>query len=128
MRPSLTFCLAILFIGLAGYVYVLVAPKIRRGPHSDIPSAMADIYGGIKTALIMYEVDNGYYPKSLQELVQQPSGATNWHGPYLDKMPTDPWGNGYIYAYPGKRSTNAYDLMSAGADGKAGTEDDIGNW
>ena len=31
-----------------------------------------------------YEVDNGFYPKSLQDLIQQPSNARNWHGPYLD--------------------------------------------
>jgi general secretion pathway protein G len=83
---------------------------------------------GITTALRSYEVDNGIYPKSLQDLLQKPSGTTNWHGPYLEKNPQDPWGKNYIYECPGKHNPSSYDLMSLGLDGKAGTEDDIGNW
>ena len=40
----------------------------------------------------------------------------------------DPWGNPYIYYYPGKHNPDSYDLLSAGPDGKEGTDDDIGNW
>ena len=83
---------------------------------------------GILTAVDSFEVDDGFYPKSLQGLVQRTDGATNWHGPYLDKLPVDPWGGKYIYEYPGKHNTNGYDLFSAGPDGKAGTDDDIVNW
>ena len=86
------------------------------------------IHAAIKTALDAFEVDNGIYPKNVQDLLQQPNGTTNWHGPYLDKLPVDPWGSKYIYEYPGKHNTNAYDLFSVGKDGKAGTGDDIGNW
>jgi len=93
-------------------------------------AAQADIHGGIKSALDEYKVDYGHYPKSLQNLVQQTGDATNWHGPYFNppKLPTDPWGDPYIYEYPGKHNTNGYDLSSAGPDGKPGTDDDIGNW
>jgi general secretion pathway protein G len=85
---------------------------------------------GIVSALGQYQVDNGFYPKSLQDFFQKPSDATNWHGPYWDppKWPVDPWGNKFFYEYPGKHNTRGYDLLSAGPDGKAGTGDDIGNW
>jgi general secretion pathway protein G len=76
-------------------------------------------------------VDIGYYPpgtNGLLELVQQSNGATNWQGPYLEKFPVDPWGNRYTYECPGWHNTNAYDLFSAGPDGRLGTADDIGNW
>ena len=77
-------------------------------------------------------MDTGHYPKGsngLLELVQQPVGATNWHGPYYQpQMLVDQWGHKYIYEYPGKHNTNGYDLFSAGPDGKTGTDDDIGNW
>ena len=33
-----------------------------------------------------------------------------------------------IHHYPGKHNPNDYDLLSAGPDGKEGTDDDIGNW
>jgi general secretion pathway protein G len=93
-------------------------------------AAYADINGGLKSALDAFDKDNGFYPKDLQDLLQQPSGATNWHGPYFDppKLLVDPWGNKYIYKYPGKHNPNGYDLFSAGPDSKPGTDDDIVNW
>ena len=59
-------------------------------------------------ALDSFEVDNGYYPSGangLGALLDPPNGATNWKGPYLKKgVPPDPWGNPYIYGYPGKNN------------------------
>ena len=68
------------------------------------------------------------YPKSLGDLVAAPSNAKNWHGPYLDKIPSDPWGNNYNYYFPGKHNSTSYDLVSVGPDAKEGTDDDVGNW
>ena len=95
---------------------------------SRVTAARADINAGIKTALDRYELENGFYPKSLQDLMVQPSNAKHWAGPYLDKLPNDPWDNPYIYYYPGKHNRAGYDLLSVGPDGKEGTDDDIGNW
>lgn len=106
-------------------------PKIAgTGERSRVTAALADINGGIKSALGQYEVDNGFYPKSLQDLLQQPGNARNWHGPYFDppKLPVDPWGYPYVYYFPGKHNPSSYDLLSIGPDGKEGTDDDIGNW
>ena len=99
----------------------------RAGAHK---AAYADVHGGIKTALDAYEVDNGFYPRSMQDLIQQPSNARNWHGPYLDppQLPVDPWGNPYVYYFPGKHNPDGYDLLSVGPDGKEGTDDDIVSW
>jgi general secretion pathway protein G len=119
----------LLVVTIIGILAALVIPKIvGRGEQARLTAAQADINGGIKSALGQYEVDNGFFPKSLQDLVTQPSNAKNWHGPYLDKVPTDPWGDPYIYYYPGKHSANSYDLLSAGPDGKEGTDDDIVSW
>ena len=119
----------LLVVTIIGILAALVIPKIvGRSEQARVTAAHADIYGGIKIALDAFEVDNGYYPKSLQDLIQQPSNAKNWHGPYLDKIPMDPWGNNYVYYYPGKHNQSSYDLLSVGPDGKEGTDDDIGNW
>jgi general secretion pathway protein G len=112
---------------------VLAAVSARKNELKDRLRQMpplADINGGIKSALDLYKEDTGHYPLNLQELVQKGSGVTNWHGPYFDppKLPIDAWGNTYIYHYPGKHNPNSYDLFSAGPDGKEGTPDDIGNW
>ena len=100
------------------------AERMTMGP----TTAFADIKGGIKVALDEYHADVGTYPKSLQDLLQQPRNAENWRGSYLDQTLLDPWGNPYLYQFPGKHNPTGYDLWSAGPDGKSGNADDIGNW
>jgi general secretion pathway protein G len=119
----------LLVVAIIGTLAALVIPKIAgTGEHSKEVAAGADIHGGIKTALDRYEIDNGTYPRSLNDLVQAPSDAKHWNGPYLDQAPVDPWGNAYIYYFPGKHNATGYDLLSMGLDAKEGTDDDIGNW
>lgn len=128
-RRAFTLVEMLLVVTIIGILAALVIPKIvGRSEQARQTAARADI-SSIKTALDAYEVDNGYYPKSLQDLVTAPGDASkNWHGPYLDKLPQDPWGHNYLYYYPGKHNTSSYDLLSVGPDGKEGTSDDVGNW
>ena len=130
-RRAFTLVEMMLVVMIIGILAALVIPKIAgKSEQARETAAHADIYGGIKTALDSFEVDNGFYPKSLQDLITQPSNARNWHGPYLDPptLPIDPWGNPYVYVFPGKHNPDGYDLLSVGPDGKEGTDDDIGNW
>jgi general secretion pathway protein G len=129
LNRAFTLVEMLLVVTIIGILAALVIPRIiGRIEQSRITAANADVMGGISTALGLYEVDNGVFPKSLRELIQQPSDAKNWHGPYLGKLPADAWGNAYLYCYPGKHNQNFFDLLSVGPDGKEGTEDDIGNW
>jgi general secretion pathway protein G len=119
----------LLVVTIIGILAALVIPKIAgRSDQARVTAAQTDINGGIKSALGQFEVDNGYYPKSLQELIQAPANARNWRGPYLDNLPADPWGHAYVFANPGRHNASSYDLYSTGPDGRDGTEDDIGNW
>lgn len=84
-------------------------------------------------ALDNFYVDVGRYPaaeEGLPSLLDKPTGAKNWKGPYLRKeIPTDPWGNPYVYRIPGQHGP--YDLLSYGADGKEGGDGenaDITSW
>jgi general secretion pathway protein G len=121
--------LVVLAIVLAMLFYA-VRPRIGDGHLSRIVAAQSDIRAGIKTALDHYKIDTGYFPKNLNDMIQQPSGTTNWHASYFNppEVPIDPWGNNYIYEFPGKHNPSSYDLMSVGPDGKEGTSDDIRNW
>jgi general secretion pathway protein G len=130
-RRGFTLTELMLVVAIIGILAALVIPRIAgSSEHARIVAAQTDINGGIKTALGNYEVDIGQYPKSLQDLVVMPGNLSKdrWHGPYLDNVPQDPWKNNYIYYFPGKHNQGSYDLLSAGPDGKEGTEDDIGNW
>jgi len=85
------------------------------------------------TALSMFEVDNGYFPRgpdALQSLITKPRDAqTTWKVPYLqkDKLPLDPWKHPYIYEIPGKHNPATYDVYTKGKDALGGTNT-IGNW
>lgn len=130
-RQAFTLVEILLVVIIVGVLAALVIPKIAgTSERARVTAATADINGGIKSALGQYEVDNGFYPKSLQDLIMSPSAAKNWHGPYLDqtKIPVDPWGNPYVYNFPGKHNQSSYDLFSVGPDGKEGTDDDVVNW
>ena len=88
----------------------------------------------IKLPLTSYRIAMGDYPSTsegLQALIAAPaSRAEAWHGPYFSdpKLPVDPWGEAYIYHYPGVHNTKGYDIYSKGPDKVEGTADDIGNW
>ena len=110
----------------------IVVPKLAgRSEQAKVTAAQTQITA-FETALDAFEVDNGYYPKGkdgLIDLIEEPKDAKNWRGPYLKQgIPTDPWGNEYIYEYPGKNNEYGYDLMSVGPDGRVGGGDDIFNW
>jgi general secretion pathway protein G len=106
----------------------VVLPKVMgRGEQARETAAQTQI-SNFKTALDAFEVDNGYYPKGkngMMDLVQKPRDAINWHGPYLDSIPIDPWKNPYQYDCPGKHNPASYDVYSQGPP-SANTP--IGNW
>ncbi len=109
----------------------LVLPKlVGQGEKAKVKATQAQL-GGFKTALDLFEVDNGHYPKGksgLNDLVVKPRDASaDWHQ-YLDNIPLDQWQHPYIYECPGRHNPNSYDLSSAGPDGQAGNDDDIVNW
>ena len=96
-------------------------------------AARTDV-NNLMQALKLYRLDNQRYPtgeQGLQALVARPAAApapANWK-PYLDKLPSDPWGRAYQYLNPGVKGE--IDVMSFGADGQPGGEGknaDIGTW
>src|SRR5580692_1810055 len=85
VRNAFTLVEMLLVVTIIGILAALVIPNlVGKSQQARVTAAMADIKGGIKSALGQYEVDNGFFPKSLQDLIVQPSNAKNWHGPYFD--------------------------------------------
>lgn len=117
----------LLVLVILAVLAMVVVPKFTgRSEQARVTAARTDVTN-IATAMDAFEVDNSRYPQSLEELLRQPANAQNWHGPYLNKVPVDPWGNAYVYRYPGTHNNSSYDLYSWGPDGREGT-DDITNW
>ena len=93
--------------------------------------AAAGQIGIFKSAVNMFKFDTKNFPNDLQELASRPGDtklADSWAGPYLDKVPKDPWENDYRFAAPGKHNPDSFDVWSVGPDGQDGSDDDIGNW
>ena len=122
----------LLVLVILGILAAIVVPKFSGRTEQARQTAAQSQISTFGTALDAFEVDNGYYPKGkngLLDLVQMPRDSQNWKGPYLKgSIPLDPWGHPYIYECPGKQNPTSYDIMSMGPDGRIGTEDDITNW
>jgi general secretion pathway protein G len=123
---------------ILGILAMYVAPKLMGRPEeAKQVRAKMDI-AAMETALKLYKLDSGIYPgtdQGLLALVQRPESGVipkKWRqGGYLEKgkVPKDPWGNDYIYLSPGLKGD--FDIISYGADGVPGGENenrDITNW
>ncbi len=122
-----------LVVIIIGVLVAMVVPNIAgRGEQARKTAARTDIESNLSTALDLYHMDTGTYPNTdqgLQALLTAPSGLSSWSGPYLKKkkVPKDPWGREYAYAFPASKNTGSFDLSSLGADGVE-SADDITNW
>ena len=112
----------------------VVVPRFgSRQEQAKITRAKVDI-STIKTQIKMFDSDVGRLPtneEGLGALLAQPSGADNWHGPYIEGGPgalIDPWKMPYVYKYPASHAGVDFDLYSTGADTRDGGGDDIANW
>lgn len=120
-------------IVILGVLASMVAPNVLGNKEkADQQKAVSDIVT-LENALDMYKLDNNHFPSTqqgLNALVEQPSGSPqpgNYRdNGYIRRLPQDPWGNEYLMQSPGEFGD--IDIFSAGPDGQAGSDDDIGNW
>ena len=112
---------------ILGMLAALAGPRVMKYVASAKTDTAKLQIDELSAALDMYKLEVGRYPNSqdgLAALVDAPSGAANWNGPYLRKkiIPKDPWGADYHYLSPGQHG--AFDLYTYGADGREGGEGD----
>lgn len=133
-RGGFTLIELLVVLVILGLLAGLVGPRVMKylgGAKTD--SARLQITD-IGAALDLYRLEVGSYPtteQGLEALVVEPEGVTGWHGPYLKKnfIPKDPWGNEYVYQFPGEHGE--YDIVAFGADGQPGGEGenaDVVSW
>lgn len=118
-------------LAILGMIAAFAAPRIFK----YLASARADSarvqIENLGQAIDLYKLEVGSYPQDLEALITKPAGEERWNGPYLKKnvIPKDPWGNDYVYRFPGEHGP--YDLLSLGADNAEGGDAesrDIVSW
>ena len=123
----------LLVLVIIGLLAALVGPTLYQRIKPAKESAARAQMENFATALDGFYIDLGRYPtaqEGLKALRAKPEGTERWSGPYLKKeIPADPWGSQYIYQAPGR--SGGYEIISYGADGREGGENenaDINSW
>jgi general secretion pathway protein G len=108
---------------VAGVVGVQVFNQLAKAQVQTARTQMKSL----GDALELYKLSNRQYPSTAEGLnaLASPKGGEQ---PYMATIPKDPWGNDYIYIFPGSHNPKGFDIFSKGADGAEGGDDDVGNW
>ena len=132
--PGFTLIELMVVLVIIGVLAALIVPNVLdRADDARVTAARTDV-NNLMQAVKLYRLDNQRYPttqQGLQALVTKPTvGASppNWK-PYLDKLPSDPWGRAYQYSSPGlKGEVDIYSFGDDGVIGGEGKSADIGSW
>ena len=123
-RKGFTLIELLVVILILAILAALIVPRVvgRTGDAKRAKAAtdLSTLSGALET----FRLDVDRYPtteEGLQALRTSPGDANGWKGPYISKaIPPDPWGNEYIYEFPGADGDDSFLLMSYGADGAPG--------
>jgi general secretion pathway protein G len=121
---------------IIGLLAAAIGPQVIGALGQAQGTQVQSDFKAIETSLKMYKLDNFIYPttdQGLEALVSPPDSdpaPKNWRKDgYLPELPTDPWGNEYLYISPA--DGKPYEIYTLGADGVRGGVDeyaDITNW
>lgn len=121
-------------LAILSFLALIAVPQVLKYLSSAKSDTAAIQVQQLSATIDLYRLDAGAYPteeQGLDALFDRPADAERWNGPYLRKrgMIDDPWGNRFIYRFPGEHGD--YDIYSLGADGQEGGEDedqDLVSW
>ncbi len=133
-RRGFTLIELMVVLVIIGVLAALIVPNVLdRADDARAQAAKTDV-NNLMQSLKLYKLDNQRFPtgeQGLDALLRKPQVAPippNWR-PYIEKLPSDPWGRPYQYVNPGVKGE--IDVYSTGGDGQAGGEGkdaDIGSW
>lgn len=112
---------------LAGLVGVNVRGYLVRAKQNTAKSEIATISDALEAFYTEYD----RYPTNEEGLAILAQPTERIAEPLLDREPLDPWRNAYVYNQPGREGP--YEVLSLGADGREGGDDnsadaDIVSW
>jgi len=128
-RRGFTLVELLVVIVVLAVLAAIVLPKFMDSSTRSKESSLKTDLKLIRNAVSVFQADIGKYPGSLADLAETDKtkvkdkdgnvvSATDWHGPYLETVPTDPVsGNAFSYtAATGKVASSA---AGNGLDGTA---------
>ncbi len=122
--------IAIALIALLATIAITQIGNVFSGGQESVAKLFVD--ETLELPLFKYRSDTGNYPNTAEGIkaLLNPPGAKEgvWRGPYIKKLPKDPWKKEYNYRFPGQKNPSSYDLWSSGPDEISNNGDDIGNW
>lgn len=108
---------------LTSLVSFTLIPQLNK---AYVEAAKQDIKK-MEQAMLMFKINQGSYPtqqQGIKSLIENPGNLKKPgkypSGGFINKLPEDPWGNDYVYIYPGRYGE--FDIISYGADGQPGGE------
>lgn len=118
----------VILIGLLmlGSMVLSVCGKGGRAAIPRKPLQAQKSMAALAVALGRYKFHVGEYPSTeegLKVLALKAYRKKGWDGPYINHVVPDPWGNEYVYETSPEGGHPV--LYSKGADGRAGTTDDV---
>lgn len=125
-RSAFTLVELLVVVTILGILVAVVGVKVIHQPDKARVGAAATQISIFKKALDEYYIETGTFPSTeegLRALVEKPLDpdvAQTWGGPYMEKIPKDPWRRDYIYRCPGTEGD--YDIICYGKDGVEGGE------
>ncbi len=108
----------------------LVANSVGNSKSKGDMKTAEIMIGKLKLKIEEFNLDMGYYPRSLDALVND-NGDSNWMGPYVkEKELKDPWKEEFQYSSPGQHDEE-FSIVSHGKDRSPGGtkfNKDINSW
>ena len=127
-RRGFTLVELLVVVTILGILVAVVGVRVVRHPDKARRAAAKAQIAIFKQGLEEFYIDTGLYPtneEGLKALVEKPMDADigdAWTGPYLERIPDDPWGREYIFRQPGAEGTD-FDIICYGKDGAEGGEE-----
>ena len=128
-RSGFTLVELLVVVLIISLLAVVVVPRVFRGLGKTKRDLARSNMSNIESGIEMFMLNCGRYPtddEGLLVLIEPPDDVEEkWTGPYIKKSQLkDPWDSDYMYIEEGAINIGSYDLVSFGADGAEGGEDD----